>query len=63
MLKSKGFRLVTLEEAHSDPAYQTDPDAGTKYGGTLLEQWMDVKGLPYPKVSKKPQKELDALCR
>src|ERR1039458_3810809 len=39
-LQKKGFTLVTLEEAEIDPAYETDPDAGSKYGGTLLEEWM-----------------------
>ena len=27
LLQKKGFQLVTLEEAESDPAYETDPDA------------------------------------
>ena len=39
LLQKKGFKLVTLEEAESDPAYATDPDAGSKDGGTLLDQW------------------------
>jgi peptidoglycan/xylan/chitin deacetylase (PgdA/CDA1 family) len=63
LLQKKGFHLVTLEEAQRDPAYRTDPDAGSKWGGTLLEQWLDARHMQYPKVSGKPQKELDALCR
>lgn len=63
LLKRKGFEVAPLEVVQRDAAYATDPDAGSRYGGTLLEQWMDVKKLPYPSIPKKPQKELDALCR
>jgi len=63
LLEKKGFTLVTLEEAESDPAYEGDPDAGSKYGGTLLDQWMDVKKIPYPPVAKKPYKELAEICK
>jgi peptidoglycan/xylan/chitin deacetylase (PgdA/CDA1 family) len=63
LLKQKGFRFVTLEEAESDPAYQSNPNAGLKYGGTLLEQMIEAKHLKYPPVAPKPMKELDALCR
>ncbi len=63
LLKQKGFRLVTLEEAESDPAYQSNPDVALKYGGTLLDQMMAAKHLAYPSASPKPMKELDALCQ
>jgi peptidoglycan-N-acetylglucosamine deacetylase len=63
LLKAKGFTLVTLEEAESDPAYQGDPDAGSKYGGTLLEQWMDARKIPYPLVMQKPYKQLREICQ
>lgn len=63
LLRREGFTFVTLEEAEKDPAYASDPDAGSKYGGTLLEQWMDVRRLKYPDIPKKPYKELEAVCR
>src|ERR1700722_1589566 len=63
LLQEKGFQLVTLEEAENDPAYATDPDAGSKYGGTLLEQWMDAKKIKYPAVKEKPYKELKEICQ
>ncbi len=63
LMKQEGFTFVTLEDAQSDPAYDTDPDAGSKYGGTLLEQWMDVRHLSYPDLPKKPYKQLDTICR
>ena len=54
---------MTLEEAESDPAYQSNPNAGLKYGGTLLEQTIEAQHLKYPPVPAKPMKELDAACR
>lgn len=64
MLQEKQLHLVTLEEAESDPAYQIDPDAPTdRSGGSLLEQMMNVKKLPYPKFPPKPFKQLESICR
>jgi peptidoglycan/xylan/chitin deacetylase (PgdA/CDA1 family) len=63
LLEKKGFKLVTLEEAESDPAYATDPDAGSKYGGTLLEQWMDARKIKYPAVADKPYQEVREICK
>jgi peptidoglycan-N-acetylglucosamine deacetylase len=64
LLQQKGMHLVTLEEAQGDPAYQIDPDAVTsRLGDSLLEQMMNVKKLPFPKLPPKPFKELDSICR
>jgi peptidoglycan-N-acetylglucosamine deacetylase len=63
LLERDNFQLVTLEEAESDPVYAGDPDAGSKYGGTLLEQWMDVKKIKYPAVMEKPYKAVQEICK
>ena len=63
LLKQKGFKLVTLQEAESDPAYQSNPNAALKYGGTLLEQTIEAQHLKYPPVAPKPMKELAAICQ
>lgn len=63
LLKKKGFRLVTLEEAESDAAYEGDPDAGLHDAGTLLDQWMQVKQIKYPEHREKPYKEIEAVCQ
>jgi peptidoglycan-N-acetylglucosamine deacetylase len=63
LLGKKGFRLVTLEEAQSDPAYEADPDAASQSGGSLLEQLMNARGLPYPTIATKPYKALEAVCQ
>jgi hypothetical protein len=48
LLGKKGSKLVTLEVSVSDPVYARDLDAGSKYGRTLLEQWMDARKIKYP---------------
>jgi peptidoglycan/xylan/chitin deacetylase (PgdA/CDA1 family) len=63
LLEKKGFTFVTLEEAQSDPVYSGDPDAGSKYGGTLLELWMEAKKIKFPPVMEKPYKQVDAICK
>jgi peptidoglycan/xylan/chitin deacetylase (PgdA/CDA1 family) len=63
LLKKKGFKLVTLEEAQSDPAYQSDPDIGLHDAGTLLDQMMMVKQIKNPPVVEKPYKELQEICQ
>jgi peptidoglycan/xylan/chitin deacetylase (PgdA/CDA1 family) len=62
LLKNKGFRMVTLEEAESDPAYEGDPDVGSRYGGTLLELWIEAKKIKFPPVMDKPNKQLQEIC-
>src|SRR5882762_1211498 len=61
LLKEKGFKLVALEEAESDTAYEGDPDVGLHDAGTLLDQWMHVKQIKYPEHAEKPYKELAAI--
>jgi peptidoglycan-N-acetylglucosamine deacetylase len=63
LVKQRGFNLVTLEQAESDPAYKSDPNLPLKYGGTLLEQMMVAKQLHTPPHSEKPFKELESICR
>ena len=63
LLKKKGFKLVTLEEAESDPAYDGDPDVGLHDAGTMLDQWMQVKQIKYPEHAEKPYKEIESVCR
>ena len=63
LLKTKGFTLVTLEEAENDPVYEGDPDVGSKYGGTLLELWVEARKIKFPPVMEKPYKELGEICK
>jgi peptidoglycan-N-acetylglucosamine deacetylase len=43
-LAARGYRFVTLDEAMSDPAYQTKDTYVGKYGPTWLWRWMESKG-------------------
>jgi peptidoglycan-N-acetylglucosamine deacetylase len=63
LFKKKGFTLVTLQEAESDPAYEEDPDSALHDAGTLLDQWMQVKQIKYPEHADKPYKELESACQ
>ncbi|HZW79777.1 MAG TPA: polysaccharide deacetylase family protein [Candidatus Deferrimicrobiaceae bacterium] len=63
LLKKKGFKLVTLEEAQSDAAYDSDPDVGLHDAGTLLDQMMQVKGLKDPEHAEKPYKQIESICQ
>jgi peptidoglycan/xylan/chitin deacetylase (PgdA/CDA1 family) len=63
LLKKKGFKLVTLEEAESDAAYDGDPDVGLHDAGTMLDQWMQVKGIKDPPHAEKPYKEIESVCQ
>jgi peptidoglycan/xylan/chitin deacetylase (PgdA/CDA1 family) len=63
LLKREGFDIVTLEEAQSDPIYQSDPDIGEPNGGTLTELMMQAKGIPWPKdLADKPRERLRTIC-
>jgi peptidoglycan-N-acetylglucosamine deacetylase len=62
-MKQDGFQFVSLQEAQSDPAYLSDPDAALKDGGTLLDQFFNSKQLKYPPHTDKPRQELAALCQ
>jgi len=63
LLKQRGFKLITLQEAASDPAYATDPDLPSNWGGTFLQQMMIAKHIPLPVDSEDRLAKIDTLCR
>jgi peptidoglycan/xylan/chitin deacetylase (PgdA/CDA1 family) len=64
LLKSEGFEIVTLEEAQSDPIYETDPDIGEAHGGTLVELTMQKKGIAWPaNAPQLPRERLTNICQ
>jgi peptidoglycan/xylan/chitin deacetylase (PgdA/CDA1 family) len=63
LLEREGYRIVTLEEAHSDPIYQSDPDVAAPRGGTLTELMMQAKGISWPPgLGDKPREKLRSIC-
>ena len=63
LLRSQGFTFASLAEVEQDPAYALDPDAALKYGGTLPDQFMDSRHLPYPPFQPKPFERLKTICQ
>jgi peptidoglycan-N-acetylglucosamine deacetylase len=63
LLKQRGFKLVTLPEVESDPAYESDPDIVLPEGGTLLEQMIVSKHLLMPPHAPVPIAELESMCQ
>ena len=56
LLEREGYRIVTLEEAQSDPIYASDPDVADPRGGTLTELMMQAKGISWPEgLGDKPR--------
>ncbi len=63
LLRTQGFQFASISEVEQDPAYALDPDAALKYGGTLPDQFMDSRHLPYPPFKPKPFDRLKTLCQ
>ncbi|MGA7829857.1 MAG: polysaccharide deacetylase family protein [Terracidiphilus sp.] len=63
LLRKAGFRFDSLPQVEKNAAYALDPDAALKYGGTLPDQFMDSRHLPYPPFLPKPMEKLQSICR
>jgi hypothetical protein len=64
LLDREGYDIVTLEEAQSDPVYQTDPDVASPRGGTLTELLIEARKLPWPAdAPTKPRERLTSICQ
>ena len=63
LLRTQGFEFASLPDVEKDAGYALDPDAALKYGGTLPDQFMDSRRLPYPPVKPKPFAQLKSLCQ
>ena len=61
-LRKEGFRFASLAKVEGNAAYALDPDAALPYGGTLPDQFMDSRHLPYPSYKPKPMEKLQSLC-
>ena len=64
LLEREGYRIVTLEQAQSDPIYASDPDVADPRGGTLTELMMQAKGISWPEgLGDKPREKLRSICK
>jgi len=62
-LRQEGFRFAPLEKVERNGAYRQAPATGSKYNGTLPDQYMDLRHLPYPPFPPLPTEKLQKICR
>ena len=53
MMKRRGYRFISLDEALKDKAYSL-PDAQLTYGPSWIERWMVAKGVDVPEQPGEP---------
>ncbi len=64
LLRDRGYRLITLPEAHGDPAYAMHPDLDGKWEGSFLDQFVSARHLSVPAdLTSKHLADLEAVCR
>ena len=63
LLHRQGFRFRTLAKVARDPAYALDPDAASKAGGSLPNQFLNSRHLQYPPFTPEPVETLHNICR
>jgi peptidoglycan/xylan/chitin deacetylase (PgdA/CDA1 family) len=61
LLQKQGFRFASLAEVEQDPAYAQEPDAALN--GTLEDEFMDARHLPYPPFKPAPFDKLKSICQ
>jgi hypothetical protein len=63
LLNHRGFRLISLPEAQTDPAYSMHPALPSGWEGTFLEQSLRARHLSLPDRSALNLTWLDEVCR
>jgi peptidoglycan/xylan/chitin deacetylase (PgdA/CDA1 family) len=63
LLARRGYDIVTLEEAQSDPAYAEDPGLELPYGTSFLQQMSIRKNLPSMEYDAEGLSRLESLCQ
>ena len=63
LLKERGFTLITLPKAESDPAYSLHPDLPAHSDGLFLEMVARDRHVTLPNDSNARLGQLDAVCR
>jgi hypothetical protein len=63
LLERRGFRLITLPDAASDPAYEREQDLTAHFGGTLLQELLVAGHMKETDQPEDPPVKLNELCR
>lgn len=63
LLDRRGYDIVTLQEAQSDPAYSVDPEVELPYGTSYLQQMNLRKGLPSMGYDAEGIRRLEDVCK
>lgn len=63
LLDRRGFRLIPLPEAASDPAYDKEKELTAHFGGTLLQELLVAHHIQETDQPENPPVKLNELCR
>ena len=63
LLEHRGFRLVTLPDAASDPFYEKEQELTAHFGGTLLQELLVAHHIQETDQPENPPAKLNELCR
>jgi peptidoglycan/xylan/chitin deacetylase (PgdA/CDA1 family) len=63
ILNRRGFALITLPDAASDPAYEREKDLTTHVGGTFLQELLVARNIQETDQPEDPPARLNELCR
>ena len=65
MYKQRGVKLISLDDAESDPAYQNTGEQQFDWGGTMLTEQMVARNIPIPDFANRDDAldRIDALCQ
>jgi peptidoglycan/xylan/chitin deacetylase (PgdA/CDA1 family) len=62
LLRSQGFRFAPIAKIERDPIYSLDPREPNPGGGSITNQILDARHLPYPAFKPEPVDKLNSLC-
>ncbi|MGB7847146.1 MAG: polysaccharide deacetylase family protein [Candidatus Acidiferrum sp.] len=63
LLNQRGFKLIPLADAETDPAYSMHPDLPAHWDGTFLQQSLLARHLSAPTDSDTRLAKLETLCQ
>lgn len=62
LLRSDGFHFDPIAKIERNPIYSLDPGEPNPGGGSITNQVLDARHLPYPPFKPEPAEKLDHVC-